>query len=67
MKEMPGDNIILHKNRKLKKWKKPLGDIIILHMCTKNYDQIIYDSWYRVHNGQNNRWKKWHIEVGCPA
>ena len=44
MKEMPGDIIILHKNRKLKKLKKPLGDIIILHMCTKNYDQIIYDS-----------------------
>ena len=21
------------------------GDIIILHMCTKNYDQMMYGSW----------------------
>ena len=24
--------------------KKAPGDIIILHMCTKNYDQMMYDS-----------------------
>ena len=29
----------------LKKWKKTPGDIIILHMCTKNYDQMMYGSW----------------------
>ena len=30
----------------LKKWKKKKpGDIIILHMCTKNYDQMMYGSW----------------------
>ena len=28
----------------LKKWKKTPGDII-LNMCTKNYDQIMYGSW----------------------
>ena len=25
--------------------KKTPGDIIILHMCTKNYDQMMYGSW----------------------
>ena len=28
----------------LQKWKKKHGDIIMLHMCTKNYDQMIYGS-----------------------
>ena len=28
----------------LKKMKKKPGDIIILHMCTLNYNQIIYGS-----------------------
>ena len=30
--------------------KKP-GDIIILHMGTKNYDQTMYGSWDMVHDG----------------
>ena len=46
------------------------GDIITLHTCSKNYDQMIYSSWYIVHNGwtygQTDRRKKWHIEVGVP-
>ena len=42
----------------LKKWKKMHGHIIILHRCTKNYDQMMYSSWDMV--------KKWHIEVGAP-
>ena len=29
---------------KKKKMKKTPGDIIILHMCTKNYDQMMYGS-----------------------
>ena len=34
------------KKSKLKKWKKSPGEIIILHMCTKNYDQMMYgDRW----------------------
>ena len=56
-----------------KKRKKP-GDIIILHMCAKNYDHVMYGSWDMVCNRQTGRqaerqidgWKKWHIEVGAP-
>ena len=33
------------KNQKLKNMKKIPGDIIILHMYTKNYDQMIHGSW----------------------
>ena len=32
------------KNQNKKKKKKTLGDIIILHMCTKNYDHMMYSS-----------------------
>ena len=34
----------------LNKWKKTPKDIIILLMCTKNYDHIMYSSWDMVHN-----------------
>ena len=41
------------KNKILKKWKKKTpADITILHMCTKNYDQMILASWDTVPNGQ---------------
>ena len=40
------------KNQKFKKMKKTPGDIIILHMCTKNKDHIMYSSWNMV----RNRW-----------
>ena len=33
------------KNKNFKKMKKQPGDIIILHKCTKNYDQMMYGSW----------------------
>ena len=33
------------KIRILKKWKKIAGYIIILHMCTKNYNHLRYGSW----------------------
>ena len=33
------------KNQTFKKMKKASGDIIILRMCTKNYDHMIYSSW----------------------
>ena len=58
--------------------KKAPEDIIILHMCTKNYDQMMYGSWDMVQNGRTdkrtdgqmnrrmNRWKKWHKEVSAP-
>ena len=49
------------------------GDIIILHTCTKTYDQMIYSSWDKVCDRRTDRqtdlwiWrKKWHIEVGAP-
>ena len=35
-------------NEKMKKWKKYLevsGDVIILHICTKNHNHIMYRSW----------------------
>ena len=45
-------------------------DIIILHMCTKNYDNKMCSPWQMVHNrgtdGQTDRQKKQHIEVGAP-
>ena len=54
----------------LKKWKKMPGDIILLHTCTKNYDQMMYDSWDMVYDRRTDRQmdgrKKWHIEVGAP-
>ena len=34
--------------------KKMPGDIIILHMCTKNYDHMMYGSWDMVRDG----WKE---------
>ena len=61
------------KKKKINKKKKP-GDIIILHMCTKNYDHMMQGSWDKVHEGRSDRQtdertdrrKKWHIEVGAP-
>ena len=32
-------------NRNFEKKEKASGDVIILHMCTKNHDQMIYASW----------------------
>ena len=34
-----------------KKKEKLPGDILILHMRTKNYDHMIYNSWNMVQNG----------------
>ena len=56
---------------KIKKKKKITpGDIIILHMCTENDYQMMYDSWDMVHDGwmdrQMDRLKKGHVEVGAP-
>ena len=35
--------------------KKVVGDIIILHICTKNYDQMMYGSWDMVCDGRKDR------------
>ena len=53
---------------KKKKWKNCPGDIIILHMCTINYDHVwctVPEIWC-VTDRQTDGWKKWHIEVGAP-
>ena len=52
------------RNQNLEKVKKTPRDIIILHMCTKNYDQMMYSSWDMV----CNRWtdRKSDIEVSAP-
>ena len=47
--------------------KKP-GDTITLHMCTKNYDQMMYGSWDMVHNGRmdgKSDIKRWvpHLKI----
>ena len=39
--------------KKLKLMKKTLGDIIILHISTKNYDQMMYGSWDMAHDRCN--------------
>ena len=54
------------KNQNFTKMKKTPGDTIILHMRTKNYDQMMYGSWDMVCNRQMDGQKKWHIEVGTP-
>ena len=49
-----------------KKMKKTPGDITILHICTKNYNQMMYSSWDMVRDRRMDGWKKSHIEVGAP-
>ena len=39
------------KNQNFEKMRKTCGDIIILHMCTKNYDQMMYGSSDMVGDG----------------
>ena len=42
-----------NKQKQKQKQKTP-GDIIILHMYTKNYDHMMYCSWHMLHEGQTN-------------
>ena len=49
------------KNQNFEKTKKTPGDIIILHMCTKNYDQIMYSSWDMLHDRCNCYFSFWAI------
>ena len=53
-----GDSTIENekKNEWMKKWKKYLevsGDVIILHICTKNHNHIMYGSWDIRHDRQS--------------
>ena len=36
--------VTTQKNKIFKKMKKVPGDIVILHMCTRNYDHMMYGS-----------------------
>ena len=47
-----------------KKWKKTPGDIIILHMCTKHYDEMMYSSWGMVRDRCNCYFP--FLTVFCP-
>ena len=49
--------------KQIKSEKKTPGDIILLHMSTKNYDQMMYGSWDMVHDGCNY-FSLWNIF--CP-
>ena len=52
--------------------KKTPRDFIILHICTKNHDQMMCSSCdddgarQMVRQTDRDGWKKWHIEVGAP-
>ena len=51
------------KFRILKKWKNIAGDIIILHMCTKNHNHMRYSSW-------DTEWDKFVLSfwtILCPS
>ena len=52
---LPFTPLTAQKIKILKKWKRHQGDIIILHTCNKNYDQMMYSSWDIVCNGQTGR------------
>ena len=43
--------------------KKTPEDIIFLHMCTKNYDQIMYGSWDMVRIGRMDRKTDWKSDI----
>ena len=52
------------KNQNFEKMKKIPGDIIILHMCTPYYDQMMYGSWDMVRDRCNCYFSFWAIF--CP-
>ena len=47
----PFPNCLINQN--FEKMKKEPEDIIILHICTKNYDQMMYSFWHMVRDGCN--------------
>ena len=67
------------KIQNFKKMKKMPGDIIISHMCTKNYDWMMYSSWDMVCDGPTYVWtekvtQRWVSQLkkvthkgGCPT
>ena len=47
----PFTPLAAQKMKIFKKMKEKPGNIIILHMCTKKYDQMMYGSWDMVRDG----------------
>ena len=46
--------------------KNTPGDIIILHMCIKNYEHMVFGSWHIVcDRWMDRRMEKWHMAVGA--
>ena len=54
------------KNQNFEKMKRT-GDIIILHMHTKNNNHMMYSSWNMVHEIQMDRWTEVIYRGGCPT
>ena len=54
------------RNQNFTKMKKTPGDIIILHMCIINYHQVMYSSWYMVHDRCNYNFSFWAIFCPLP-
>ena len=59
----PSHSLTAQKIKIFQKMKKTSGDIIILHMCTKNYDQIMHISWNMVYD---ERMEKVTYRSWCP-
>ena len=64
--------LLPQENQNFEMMKEVSGDIIISHMCTKNYDQIMFNTWDMVHDKQTDRWTDWLMEKvtqkgGCPT
>ena len=53
------------KNQNFEKLKKIIGDIIILHKCTKNHDHMIFCSLDMVHNRCNCYFSFWVFFFNC--
>ena len=52
------------KIKSFEKMKKTLGDIIILHKCTKSHDHMLHCSWDTIRDGCNSYFSFWAIF--CP-
>ena len=60
----PFTPLTAQKIKNLKKnMKKTLGDIIILHTCTKNHDHMLYCSWDMAHDRCNCCFSFWAVSA----
>ena len=49
-------------NQDFETMKEVSRNIIISHMCTKNYDQMMFGPWDMVHDEQTDRWTNRYME-----